>query len=51
MTTYTKESLEKINKRDMINIVLPLQSKLEVANINVLEEICKLSDAFFEISV
>ena len=51
MTTYTKESLEKINKRDMISIVLSLQSKLEEANKHVLEEIRKLSDAFFGISV
>ena len=51
MTTYTKESLEKINKRDMISIVLSLQSKLEEANKHVLEEIRKLSDALFGISV
>ena len=45
MATYTNKSLEKINKRDMINIVLSLQSKLDKGNKHVLEEIRKLSDA------
>ena len=35
MATYTNESLEKINKRDMKNIVLFLQSKLDEANKHV----------------
>ena len=45
MATYTNKSLEKINKRDMINIVLSLQSKLDKGNKHVLDEIRKLSDA------
>ena len=49
MATYTKESLEKINKRDMINIVLSLQSKLDEANNRVVEEVRKLSDAFLKL--
>ena len=48
MTTYTKESLEKINKRGMINIVLSLQNKLEEANKHALAEIRKLSNAFLK---
>ena len=48
MTTYTKESLEKINKRGMINIVLSLQNKLEQANKHALAEIRKLSNAFLK---
>ena len=44
MATYTNKSLEKINKRDMINIVLSLQSKLDKGNKHVLDEIRKLSD-------
>ena len=49
MATYTNESLEKINKRDMINIVLSLQSKLDEANNRVVEEVRKLSDAFLKL--
>ena len=49
MATYTNESLEKINKRDMINIALSLQSKLDEANKRVVEEIRKLSDAILEL--
>ena len=48
MTTYTKESLEKINKRGMINIVLSLQNKLEEANKHALAEIPELSNAFLK---
>ena len=50
MATYTNESLQNINKRDMIPIVLSLQSKLNEAkleaNNKVLEEIHKLNDSF-----
>ena len=49
MATYTNESLEKINKRDMINIVLSLQSKLDKANKHVVEEIRKLSDGILKL--
>ena len=46
MTTYTNESLQSINKKDMIPIVLSLQNKLDQANNKVLEEIRKLNDNF-----
>ena len=49
MATRTNESMEKINKRDMINIVLSLQSKLDEANKHVVEEIRKLSDAILKL--
>ena len=49
MATYTNESLEKINKRDMKNNVLSLQSKLDEANKHVVEEIRKLSDAVLKL--
>ena len=45
MATYTNESLQSINKKDMIPIVLSLQNKLNQVN-KVLEEIHKLSDNF-----
>ena len=46
MATYTNESLQSINKKDMIPIVLSLQNKLDQANNKVLEEIRKLNDNF-----
>ena len=46
MVTYTNESLQSINKKDMIPIVLSLQNKLDQANNKVLEEIRKLNDNF-----
>ena len=46
MAAYTNESLESINKKDMIAIVLSLQNKLRQANNKVLEEIRKLNDSF-----
>ena len=49
MATYTNESLEKINKRDMKNNVLSLQSKLDEANNHVVEEIRKLSDVILKL--
>ena len=49
MATYTNESLEKISKRDIINIVLSLQSKLDEANNRVVEEVRKLSDALLKL--
>ena len=49
MATYTNETFKKINKRDMINIGLHLQSKPDEANRHVVEEICRLSDAILKL--
>ena len=46
MATYTNGSLQNINKKDMIPILLSLQNKLDQANNKVLEEIRKLNDNF-----
>ena len=46
MATYTNESLQSINKKDMIPIVLSLQNKLNQSNNKELAEIHKLSDNF-----
>ena len=46
MATYTNKSLQSINKKDMIPIVLSLQNELYQANNKVLEEMRKLSDNF-----
>ena len=49
MKNYTNEFIGKISKRDMINLVLSLQSKLDSANKHVLEEIRKISDPFLKL--
>ena len=49
MATFKNESLEKISKRYMINIVLFLQSQLDEANKHAVEEIRKLSDAILKL--
>ena len=53
MGTYTNESLQNINKKDVIPITLSLQSKLDEAkleaNSKVLEEIRKLNDSFLKL--
>ena len=46
METYINKSLQSINKKDMVPIVLSLQNKLDQANNKVLVEIRKLSDHF-----
>ena len=46
MATYTNELLQSINKKDMIPLVLSLQSKFDQANSKVLEEIRELNDNF-----
>ena len=46
MVAHTNESLQNINKKDMIPITLSLQNKLDEANNRVLEEIRKLNDNF-----
>ena len=46
MTTYTNESLQNINKMDLIQIILLLQKKLEEVNNNVLVEMRKLNESF-----
>ena len=46
MTTYTNESLQNMNKKDLIPIILLLQNKLEEVNNNVLVEMHKLDGSF-----
>ena len=46
MTTYTNESLQNINKKVLIPILLLLQDKLEEVNKSVVVEMCKLNESF-----
>ena len=46
MTAYTNESLQSMEKKDMIPIALSLQNKLNQVNNKVLAKIHKLSNNF-----
>ena len=46
MTTYTNKSLQNINKKDLIPIILSLQNKLEEVNNNALVGMRKLNESF-----
>ena len=46
MTTYSEETLRKINKDNLIGITLSLQSKMEADNTNVLVELKPLKEKF-----
>ena len=46
MTTYTNESLQNINKKVLIPILLLLQDKLEEVNKSVVVEMRKLNESF-----
>ena len=45
MATYTGDSLDKLSKQDLLQIVLSLQSKLEDKDNTVLEEVRKLNES------
>ena len=49
MTTYTNESLQNINKKDLIPIILSHQNKLEEVNNNVLKDMRKLNESFYKL--
>ena len=46
MSSYTEENFDKLLKKDLIAIVLAMQSKMSVNNAEVLEEIPKLNSKF-----
>ena len=46
MTTYSEESLRKLNKDDLIGIALSLQSKMESSHTKVFGELKLLNDKF-----
>lgn len=46
MAQFTENALEQLKKSDLINIVLSLQTKLDTASSEALEEIRKLNDHF-----
>ena len=46
MAAYTEEALDKLSKKNIIDLVLVLPNKLETGNTEVLDKICKLNANF-----
>ena len=46
MSSYTEKNLDNLLKKDLITIVLAMQSKMSANSAEVLEEICKLNSKF-----
>ena len=46
MLSYTEKNLNNLLKKDLIAIVLAMQSKMSANSAEVLEEICKLNSKF-----
>ena len=46
MASYTEDTLDKLSKKNVIEIALALQDKVESGNTEILEEIRKLNDNF-----
>ena len=46
MAAYTEEALDKLSKKNIIDLLLVLQDKLEIGNTEVLDEIRKLNAKF-----
>ena len=43
MWIYTEEALDKLNKMELIIILLPLQSKMESANNEIVDQVRQLN--------
>ena len=46
MSIYTEEALDKLNKKELITILLSLQSKVESANNEILVQVRQLNKKF-----
>ena len=46
MSIYTEEALDKLNKKELITILLSLQSKVESANNKTLDQVSQLNQKF-----
>ena len=49
MASRTEETIDKLSKKNIISIVLSLQSELACSNAKVLEEVRKLNDKFVQL--
>ena len=46
MSIYTEEALDKLNKKELITILLSLQSKVESSNDEILDQVRQLNQKF-----
>ena len=49
MPIYTEEALDKLNKKELITILLSLQSKVESANNKILDQVRQLNQEFSQL--
>ena len=49
MPIYTEEALDKLNKKELITILLSLQSKVESANKEILDQVHQVNQKFSQI--
>ena len=49
MPIYTEEALDKLNKKELITILLSLQSKVESANNKILGQVRPLNQKFSQL--
>ena len=51
MSVYPEEALDKLNKKELITILLLLQSKVEFANNEILDQVRQLNKKFSQLAV
>ena len=49
MSIYTEKALDKLNKKELITILLSLQSKVESANNEILDQVRQLNQEFSQL--
>ena len=49
MSIYTEEALDKLNKKELITILLSLQSKVESTNNEILDQVRQLNQKFSQL--
>ena len=49
MSIYTEEALDKLNKKELITILLSLQSKVESVNNEILHQVRQLNQKFSQL--
>ena len=49
MSIYTEETLDKLNKKELITFLLSLQSKVESANNEILDQVLQLNQKFSQL--
>ena len=49
MSIYTEEALDKLNKKELITILLSLQSKMESTNNEILDQVRQLNHKFSQL--